>query len=127
MRKIRFAPGEYYHIYNRGNNKQKIFNDTRDWVRFLFAILHFQSPSPIHNISKSITHYIKHSVFNISDETIHKIATNRFVELVSFSLMPNHFHLSLCETKNNGVSQYMQRIQNAYTKYFNIKYRKTGH
>ena len=127
MRRVKFAPGEYYHIYNRGNNKQNIFVDTRDWVRFLFAILHFQSPMPIHNIGKSVTHYIKHSVFNVTKETLEKITTHRYIELISFSLMPNHFHLLLHETKDNGVSQYMQRIQNAYTKYFNTKYTKTGH
>ena len=34
-RKINFAPGEYYHIYNRGNSKQKIFNDKLDYNRFV--------------------------------------------------------------------------------------------
>lgn len=43
MRKTPIAKGEYYHIFNRGNNKQTIFLDKRDKVRFLFLIIYFQS------------------------------------------------------------------------------------
>ena len=50
--------------------------------------------------------------------------TSRYVELVSFAFIPNHFHLIVHEKKENGISQYMQRILNAYTKYFNAKYKK---
>lgn len=41
--------------------------------------------------------------------------------------MPNHFHLTVYEEKERGISQYMQRILNAYTKYFNTKYERAGH
>ena len=35
MRKTSFAVGEYYHLYNRGNSKQKIFLDKKDYDHFL--------------------------------------------------------------------------------------------
>ena len=41
--------------------------------------------------------------------------------------MPNHFHLIVYELKEGGIAQYMQRVLCAYTKYFNAKYKKTGH
>ncbi len=41
--------------------------------------------------------------------------------------MPNHFHILMREIKTGGISKYMERIQKAYTKYFNAKYEKTGH
>mgnify|MGYP006354471133 CR=1 FL=1 len=31
IRKVNFVSGEYYHIYNRGNSKQKIFKDKEDY------------------------------------------------------------------------------------------------
>jgi len=127
MRKVEIAPGEYYHIYNRGNNKQNIFLDNRDWIRFLFTILYLQSPTVFHNMSRYVTHFVKHSVFNIDDETIDKILKNRTIELIGFCLMPNHFHLIIYELKEGGISQYMQRTQNAYTKYFNTKHENCGH
>lgn len=41
--------------------------------------------------------------------------------------MPNHFHLIVREASENGISRYMQRIQDGYTKYFNTKYDNKGH
>lgn len=124
MRNIKIAPGEYYHIFNRGVNKQLIFHETTDWARFLFLILHFQSPVIFQNIGRPTKEFVKHSVFNInSDEIIKK----RYVELTAFCLMPNHFHLIVKEVKEGGISQYMQRVLNSYTKYFNTKYKKSGH
>ena len=35
IRKVSFVPGEYYHIYNRGNSKQKIFHNKADYERFI--------------------------------------------------------------------------------------------
>jgi putative transposase len=49
------------------------------------------------------------------------------VELTAFALMPNHFHLIVYEAKEGGISKYMQRVQESYSKYFNKKYGKSGH
>ena len=126
MRKIKFAPFEHFHIFNRGNNKQNIFLTERDYVRFLFLILHLQSEQSFTNIGYNVTNFIKHRVFN-KIRRMDDFVKNRGVNLVGFILMPNHFHLIVEEIKDSGLSDYMQRVQNAYTKYFNIKYRKTGH
>ena len=56
-----------------------------------------------------------------------KISENRFVELVSFCLMPNHFHLLVKEVAEGGIAKYLQRIQVGYTIYFNTKYSASGH
>lgn len=126
MRKIKFAPGEHFHIFNRGNNKQSTFLSERDYVRFLFLILHLQSERSFNNIGHNVTNFIKHRVFNKIKE-MDKFIKDRKVNLVGFTLMPNHFHITTEEVKDNGISDYMQRVQNAYTKYFNTKYHKTGH
>lgn len=126
MRNIKIAPGEYYHIFNRGVNKQLIFHDDTDRARFLFLILYFQSPIILQNISRPVKSYVKHRVFNI-DEEKQKIIRSRFVELVAFCLMPNHFHLIIKENDENGIARYMQRVLNGYTKYYNTKYGKSGH
>ncbi len=41
--------------------------------------------------------------------------------------MPNHFHLIVYERRPSGISHFMQRVLNSYTKYFNQKYRERGH
>ncbi len=127
MRKVKFAPNEYYHIYNRGNDKKPIFTDQNDYIRFLFLILHFQGNNPFYNIGRQVACFVKHRVFNIEKPAINEILKKRVMELVTFSLMPNHFHLLLHEHTESGISKYMQRVLDAYTKYFNTKYKKNGH
>lgn len=127
MRAIKIIQGEYYHILNRGNNKQNIFRDKRDWIRFLFLIVYFQSPVTFYSIARQINYFSKHQMFNISADVNKNIIERRYIELVGFTLMPNHFHLILRESKEGGISQYMQRVLNAYTKYYNAKYKTSGH
>lgn len=68
----------------------------------------------------------QHSVLTWDNDK-ENIAEQKTVTLVAFALMPNHFHLILREDKENGVATYMQRVQNSYTKYFNIKNETSGH
>jgi len=123
MRKTEFIQGEYYHLLNRGNNKQLTFLDERDYVRFLFLLLYFQMPIEFENITREITYFIKHRTFDLSVD----ISKNRLVRLLNFCLMPNHFHLTVEEVAEAGISRYMQRVLNAYTKYFNTRHERSGH
>ena len=48
------------------------------------------------------------------------------VRLYLFCLMTNHVHLVL-ETPRGNLSRFMQRLQTAYTTYFNKRHRRSGH
>ena len=127
MRNITIAPGEHYHIFNRGNNKQVIFLDNRDWTRFLFLIIYLQSPIVFQNLGRQISYFVKNRAFNINAGEQKDIVKKRYVKLINFALMTNHFHLLVNELEEGGIAQYMQRVLCAYTKYFNKKYKKAGH
>jgi len=127
MRKIKFIQNSYYHICNRSNDERPIFLDDRDYARFLFFILFYQAPIPFYNISRRISYFVRHSMFNIPLDILQKIATTRRVGLNIFTIMPNHFHLLVQEKSDKGISLYLQRLQNGYAKYFNTKYKKRGH
>lgn len=127
MRNIKIAPGEYYHIFNRGMNKQNIFLSKYDYIRFLLTLMFLQSSVVITNIKRMIDYYVQHSVLHIEETERQKIIRNRYIEIVSFCLMPNHFHIIVKEVDEGGISRYMQRVLNSYTKYFNKKYDKSGH
>lgn len=121
MQTIAFAPGEYYHIYNRGNRKQDIFRNDEDRFRFLLALLLFQHPETPTQFSRTVRNFVRHSVLDIPD------MGRRLAGLVAFVLMPNHFHCIVHEAVPNGISRYMQRLLMGYTKYFNTKYEQVGH
>lgn len=123
MRLIKIAPGEYYHICNRAVNKQTIFHDTKDYFRFLFLILYFQSPVVFQQLGRMVKDFVLSSALDIKEEVIKK----RTVELVAFCIMPNHFHLIVKELEESAIAVYMQRVLTAYSKYYNTKYEKSGH
>lgn len=50
MPKTKIVVDEHYYICNRGNNKQPIFFEERDYIRFLFLILYFQGGDSVYNI-----------------------------------------------------------------------------
>lgn len=113
-RKFNFAPEEYFHIYNRGTEKRKIFLDKNDYKRFLKCLYLCNSINPIklRNVSKEKTFYYER------EETI--------VDIGAYCLMPNHFHVLIRAKKDGGVSSFMEKIQTAYSMYFNKKYQRTG-
>ena len=122
VRTTLFAPGEHYHILNRGNNKQLIFHDDRDRARFLFSLLYFQGSDTFANINRIVSRFARQQTFTVPQAT-----KEGQVKLVNFCLMSNHFHATVEETSEGGTSAYMQRVLNSYTKYFNTKYDQSGH
>jgi putative transposase len=110
---LRLTPivtGEYYHIYNRGVEKRKIFLDKEDYFHFLKLLYNCNSEKSIilRNISKSF----------IRGKTI--------VDIGAYCLMPNHFHLLCYEKIGGGISTFMKKLLTAYAMYFNKKYERTG-
>lgn len=51
----------------------------------------------------------------------------RKVKAYSYCLMPNHIHLLLEQGGDYPLSKFMQRLQTAYTLYFNRRHQKHGH
>ncbi|MBX4181739.1 transposase [Candidatus Parcubacteria bacterium] len=123
VRNTLIAPGEYYHICNRGVSKQIIFHNSDDYNRFLFLILYFQSSTTFDQIGRIVKQFVQSPALDIRKDVINK----RTVELLAFCIMPNHFHLIIKEVEDNGVINYLQRILTAYSKYYNTKYEKSGH
>jgi putative transposase len=116
IRKVNFVQGEYYHVYNRGNSKQKIFLDRQDYLHFiclLYACNNKKNLRIWNLIGKKQTPY------NLEQN-------NPLVSIGSYCLMPNHFHVLITERIENGISKFMQKLSTAYVMYFNQKYERTG-
>src|SRR6056297_96108 len=115
-RKDEFSPGEFYHIYNRGNSKQVIFKESSDYTRFQQLLFACNDPAPI---SIRDSQDLKGGVFSIP-------RTDELVAVGAYCLMPNHFHLLLSPLIDEGVSQFMRKLGTGYAMYFNKKYDRTG-
>lgn len=112
--------GEWYHCYNRGVDKRKIFETPHDYERFLFSLYLANSDTSIH-ISNRKPQRLESSLLDSSIER-----GKPLVEIGAYCLMPNHFHLVLQEIKEDGIALFMQKLCTGYTMYFNKKYERTG-
>jgi putative transposase len=103
------APESFYHLYARGINRQKIFRDQADFVKFLQLFERYLSLQETKSSAGvSFPNYY-----------------NR-LELLAFCLMSNHFHLLIYQRQPGVMSQFMRSLLTSYSMYFNKKYKRTG-
>lgn len=108
----------YYHLYNRGVDKRKIFLEQQDCVVFLYYLKLYLSPPETLMKETSISPRMLFKIANLN--------LNKEVDLLSFSLMPNHFHLQVKQYTKDGIEKLMRRVITAYVQYFNRKYKRVG-
>jgi putative transposase len=119
MEKIRnFINGKIYHLYNRGVAKQKIFRDANDYQRLL------------DNFAYYLDAELKTRISMVDRKKLIEILSNKpkkpMVSIISFCLMPNHFHLIVKQLKDGGISQFLKDALNSYSRYYNTKYERVG-
>jgi len=115
-----FASGNIYHIYNRGNNKEKIFFDEQDYRAFLFRLgLCLGLTEKELNKEKLIA--MPYSRIRITETN-----KNNF-KLHAFCLMPNHFHFMIEQVGDVPISNLILKLCTSYAKYINKKYKRVGH
>jgi REP element-mobilizing transposase RayT len=89
-----YEEGNYYHLYNRGCNKDLIFYDEFDFQKLI--------------------------------KIIKESATQEYLELYAFALMPNHYHFLVKQISDKPISNWIKYIFIKYAKYFNKKYERKG-
>lgn len=105
-----YLQNSYYHAYNRGVDKTRIFKDAEDYAVFLNLFKRYLSRENICN-PKGKPYAKLHDV----------------VELLAFCLMDSHYHILLYQVEEHGMTSLMRRTQTGYTRYFNNKYGRVGH
>lgn len=117
-RKFSFAVGEYYHLYNRGTDKRDIFLNDSDLLRFTFLLYACNSSKRID------VRELKEGNEGLPFGKIERGDT--IVDIGSWCLIPNHFHISIREKVDGGVTKFMLKLTTAYSMYFNNLYGRSG-
>ncbi len=123
MRDEIFYEGEFYHVYHRGVDKRVIFVDDLDrrrmyWMMYLLNDWTFDSTR-----SNWIDRYSKMSVQTDIPEIDKR---KRMVDIASFNLLGNHFHMLLRAKSDDSISRFMHRLQVSHSKYFNVRHERSG-
>jgi len=118
LRKTPFIETEFYHLYNRGNNKRSIFVDNRDRDRFVKLLY-------LCNRDRQIVY--KEYESKPLHELVEEFKNDEpLVAIGAYCLMPNHFHIFVKEIMENGISTFMQKFATAYSMYFNKRNAHSG-
>ena len=128
-RPYQIETSDILHVYNRGVDKRVVFDTDADRSRFTF-LLHY-----VNNFSYPYSQYLQSLSFvdsrkpsnNASAilDSLYRYGTP-LCTVIAYVLMPNHFHLLLREDNEGGISRFMQKLQNAYTRYYNEKNNRNG-
>lgn len=110
-----YSPETYYHVYNRGVAKQNIFLDEQDYKTFLSYFKLYLTPPNLQG--QSLKTPPSHKLKNYCDT----------LKLLSYCLMPNHFHLFIFQKESYTMADFLQSLATKYSMYFNKKYKRVGH
>jgi putative transposase len=115
MRNIKFAKGEYYHIYNRGVDKRSIFEDKEDVLRFLRCMKEFNTIEPTGGL------YV-----NSFSKSKLRGSASKLVSFITYCLNQNHYNFIIQPLVEDGIQKFMHKLSTGYTMYFNEKYDRSG-
>ncbi|MBP7741437.1 MAG: transposase [Candidatus Pacebacteria bacterium] len=104
---------EFYHLMARGVDKRTIVQDDHDRARFVHDLYVFNDTAPAQHPKQPGRSSGNH-------------ARTRLVDIHSFCLMENHYHLLVSENEENGIARFMKKLNMGYTKYFNERYARSG-
>lgn len=126
MRKHQLAENEFYHIYNRGTEKRKIFLDDRDYFRFLLSmrLMNDEKDGLMFLWKNYHAKYPNSSIEEFLRSDLKK--SKPLVEFICYSLVSNHFHFMMRQLAEKGIEKFMQRIGIGYAMYFNSRYERNG-
>lgn len=122
-RKTALVTGEVYHVFNRGVNKQQIFWDDHDYERAINSMIYYSFAKPrvkYSHLNRLLDHEQSQIWKDLQEK--HEILAS----LIAFVLMPNHYHILIKQTADNGISKFLSNWQNSFSKYINVKHDRIG-
>lgn len=122
-RLVPLVTDQFYHVFNRGIDHRTTFTNANEFKRAITTLEFYSFSTPPLKLSR----FLKLS--KEEREKLHerlKTENNKLVEILSFCLMPNHFHFLLKQLQENGISKFLSIFQNSYTRYFNTKNDRDG-
>jgi putative transposase len=121
MRKYPLIEGKVYHAFTRSIAGFEVFRNESDYLRMGSMLRYYKVENP--PVKFSIFSDIKNKEFFYQR---YFNSQDTLVEIVAYCFMPTHIHLVLQQMKKNGISIFMSKVLNSYTRYFNLKNKRKG-
>jgi len=118
-----FVNANIYHIFNKTIDQKRVFQSDKYSQEFYQRLIYYRSTnstrsySDIDKLNKETQEIINQDIFIEKDYQI---------KVLSYSFMPNHYHMLLSPLTKNGIPLFMKKFNGGYAKYFNERYNRTG-
>ena len=118
-----FFNGGFYHVYNKNIHPLTIFSQDDLCDEFINTFVYYRSAR-----SRPRYSFFKKMEGGIKIEKVKEIfsPSSFMVDILAFTLMPNHYHFLLKQLKTNGVVDFMSNIINSVTRFYNTKIKRKG-
>ncbi len=118
-----FITGKYYHVFNKTADNKTPFLDNTKCSMFLLTSYYYRA-------SDLKTSFSKWKQFNNSQKNKIKEQlqnSNNFrVDIISYCLMPNHFHFVLKQISDHGIHDFISNVTNSFKRAYNIENNRLG-
>lgn len=115
-----------YHIISRAVEGRKVFIEEDDLCRFVFQMYAANFGRSAPNIRRQDIK--KAAIAILNGEEIPKnfiiVEHQPLVHRFSFSFVVNHRHEILIPNIDHGIPKYMQKVNNGFAKYYNLKHNR---
>lgn len=112
--------GSFVHTVKRGARGLPITQDVLDKERFVRLLFYLNDEHQDENWEREIRNV------HLFERPRTWPPRRELVEMLSWTLMPNHFHFLIRETNKNGIARFMQRLCGSMTMHYNAKYDAQG-
>lgn len=113
--------GQYYHVFNRGQDHRLTFSNKYEFRRAISAVEYYRYSNPL-SLSKFLALGSQDRGIILAQQA----AKQPLVSIVAYCLMPTHFHFLLRQEVEGGISNYISQVQNSHTRFFNTRHERQG-
>lgn len=118
--------GKTYHIFNKSIFHFTVFNNKYEYEHMLLLIRFYQFA---HTGRRGrFSYYYKNYLQpnNLCWNEDFFVDKEKVVDVLAYCLMPTHIHFALRQKCDGGINQFMHRLLNSYSHYFNLRYDRRG-
>lgn len=122
-----YVSDAWYHVYNRGINKERVFLDDQDYAVFLSYLKTYLTPKDEKILSEMISN--PSSSWRDKAQAVSLLRLNNFfdsINLAAYCLMPNHFHFLIRQGREDAMDSFMNSLCTRYSMFFNKKRKRVG-
>lgn len=118
--RLKFYSNQFYHVCNKSISNYSIFRKRLFVQRFLDVVDYYNTKELVQNFGKTkqLKELLLPGLLTTNDE--------RIIDLYAYCIMPDHYHLLFKVLEPDYITNYISKIQNSYTRFYNLQNKRKG-